>query len=129
MLFVIILRTQVFSASALSMAAAATIPRNPRLLWCPGTLASGNEQHVPVRPYASDSPLVLSPLLGRSSASPIHAWVPLFFNAPMTNTALWIDRTALISSQKDSTSAQPSSHFIVSFVIGAMHEFIDGKFT
>ncbi|KAI0277303.1 hypothetical protein BGY98DRAFT_934513 [Russula aff. rugulosa BPL654] len=40
MLFVIILKTQ-----------------------CPGTLASGNEQHVPVRPYASDCPLVLSPLL------------------------------------------------------------------
>src|SRR5712672_2965623 len=36
-------------------------------------LVSGNEQHVPVQPYASDSSL--SPLLGGSSTSPFHARV------------------------------------------------------
>ncbi|KAI0264309.1 hypothetical protein BGY98DRAFT_621666 [Russula aff. rugulosa BPL654] len=38
---------------------------------CLRTLPSGCEQHVPVRPYTSDFPL--PHLLGRSSASPIHA--------------------------------------------------------
>ena len=54
-MLLVILKTQVFSASTLSEAVAATIREIPG--YCPRTLASGNEQHVPIRLHASDSPL------------------------------------------------------------------------
>jgi hypothetical protein len=74
-MLMVMLKTQVFSASALGVAVAAAIPRI--FDWCPRALASGNEQYVPVRRHGSDS--FLSPLLGRSRASPIHARVPLVY--------------------------------------------------
>ena len=74
-MLLVILKTQVFSASTLSEAVAATIREIPG--YRPRTLASGNEQHVPIRLHASDSPL--PPLLERISASPIRSRVRVLY--------------------------------------------------